>query len=166
MSGASVTVSQKSTGLLLHGETNADGTYSFPQLQPGQYGVVVDKQGFKKTDTLITLTVGQVAQLDVQMPLGSETEVVNVQADNSAQLDTQSSTLDYTVGTQQVDRLPLNGRNAYGLAALTPGIAPGNSFGQGLSTVRGAVVAAATNNFETNGGVGGSNKVVSMEFRS
>jgi hypothetical protein len=160
VSGASVTVSQKSTGLLLHGETNADGTYSFPQLQPGEYGVVVDKQGFKKTDTLITLTVGQVAQLDVQMPLGSETEVVNVQADNSAQLDTQSSTLDYTVGTQQVDRLPLNGRNAYGLAALTPGIAPGNSFGQGLSTVRGAVVAAATNNFETNGGAGGSNEVL------
>lgn len=158
--GASVTVSQKSTGLLLHGQTNADGTYTFPQLQPGQYSVVVDKQGFKKTDTSITLTVGQVAQMDVQLPLGSETEVVNVQADNSAQLDTQSSTLAYTVGTQQVDRLPLNGRNAYGLAALTPGIAPGNSFGQGLSTVRGAVVAAATNNFETNGGIGGSNEIL------
>jgi hypothetical protein len=157
---ASVTVSQQSTGLLLHGQTNDDGTYTFPQLQPGQYSVVVDKSGFKKSDTSITLTVGQVAQLDVQLPLGSETEVVNVQADSSAQLDTQSSTLDYTVGTQQVDRLPLNGRNAYGLAALTPGIAPGNSFGQGLSTVRGAVVAAATNNFETNGGVGGSNEVL------
>jgi hypothetical protein len=73
--GASVTVSQKSTGLLLHGQTNDDGTYTFPQLQPGPYGVVVDKPGFKKTDTSITLTVGQVAQLDVQLPVGSETEV-------------------------------------------------------------------------------------------
>jgi hypothetical protein len=158
--GASVTVSQKSTGLLLHGQTNADGTYTFPQLQPGPYAVEVNKQGFKKTEVEITLTVAQVAQLDVQLPLGNETEVVNVQADTSAQLDTQNSALDYTVGTQQVDRLPLNGRNAYGLAALTPGIAPGNYFGQGLSTTRGAVVAAATNNFESNGGVGGSNEVL------
>jgi Carboxypeptidase regulatory-like domain len=158
--GVSVTVSQKSTGLLLHGRTNADGTYAFPQLQPGPYGLELNKPGFKKTEVAIILTVGQVAQLDVELPLGSETEVVNVQADTSAQLDTQNSALDYTIGTQQVDRLPLNGRNAYGLAALTPGIAPGNYFGQGLSTTRGAVVAAATNNFESNGGVGGSNEVL------
>jgi Carboxypeptidase regulatory-like domain len=158
--GAAVTVTQGSTGLLLHGTTNSDGTYSFPQLQPSPYTVSVEKPGFKKTEASVTLTVGQVARLDISLPVGNETEVVNVEANNAAQLETQSSSLDYTVGTRQVDELPLNGRNAYGLAALTPGIAPGNYFGQGLSTTRGAVVAAATNNFETNGGIGGSNEVL------
>jgi Carboxypeptidase regulatory-like domain len=155
-----VTVTHKATGLVLRGETNGEGTYVFPQLQPGDYSLVVERAGFKRTAASITLTVAQVAQVDLQLPLGSETEIVSVQADNSAHLDTQSSTLDYTVGTRQVDALPLNGRNPYALAALTPGIAPGNYFGQGLSLTRGAVVAAATNNFESNGGIGGSNEVL------
>src|ERR1700761_6590709 len=85
--GVSVTVSQKSTGLLLHGQTNADGAYSFPQLQPGPYSLELNKPGFKKTDTAVTLTVGQVAQLDVELPIGNETEVVNVQAETSVELD-------------------------------------------------------------------------------
>jgi len=160
VTGAVVTVSQRDTGLSLHGQTSGDGMYVFPQLQPGQYSVVVEKQGFKRAETSVTLTVGQVALVDMQLVPGSVTEVVNVEAASAAQLDTQSSTLDYTVGPQQLGDLPLNGRNAYGLAALTPGIAPGAYFGQGLSTTRGAVVAAATNNFETNGGIAGSNEVL------
>ncbi len=155
-----MTVTFTATALVLHGQTNSDGTYTFPQLQPGAYRVEVAKPGFKKADVSVVLTVGQVAQTDLQMPVGSETEIVNVQGESTTQLETQSSSLDYTVGTRQVEQLPLNGRNAYGLAALTPGIAPGNYFGQGLSTTRGAVVAAATNNFETNGGIGGSNEVL------
>jgi len=58
-----------------------------------------------------------------------------------------------------VSDLPLNGRNPYGLAALSPGISPGGGFGQGVSQVRGAVVAAGTNNFEANGGQAGSNEI-------
>jgi hypothetical protein len=158
--GADVTVTYTVTALVLHGQTNGDGTYSFPQLQPGTYRIEVAKAGFKRTTATVVLTVAQVAQADLQMSLGSETEVVNVRAENTAELETQTSSLDYTVGTTQLEQLPLNGRNAYGLAALTPGIAPGNYFGQGLSTTRGAVVAAATNNFETNGGIGGSNEVL------
>src|ERR1035438_3644559 len=158
--GANVTVSQKATGLLLHGETNNDGEYTFPQLKPGQFSVGVEKQGFKKTESSLTLTVGQVAQVDIGFPMGNGTEVVNVQADSSVQLDTQNSTLGYTVGTRQIDVLPLNGRNPFALAALSPGISPGSFFGQGLSTTRAAVVAAAANNFETNGGIGGSNEVL------
>ena len=158
--GAAVTVVQVATGLVIRGETNSEGTYTVPQLRPGAYNVVVERSGFKRAEASVTLTVAQVARLDLQLPVGSQAEEVNVQAENSAQLDSQTSTLDYTVGTKQVDQLPLNGRNAYGLAALTPGIATGSYFGQGLSVTRGAVVAAATNNFETNGGIGGSNEVL------
>lgn len=158
--GAVVTLTLTSTGLVLQATSKDDGSYSFFQLQPGPYHLTVQKTGFKTAQASVTLTVAQAAQMDLHLPVGNRTEVVNVRSDFSGQMETQTSSLDYTVGTKQVETLPLNGRNAYGLAALTPGIAPGNYFGQGLSTARGAVVAAATNNFETNGGVAGSNEIL------
>lgn len=158
--GATVMATARATNLVLHGQTNSDGIYVFSQLQAGRYDVAVEAPGFKKTQTSVTLTVAQTVELDLALHVGSAASSVTVQAEGAAQLNTQDATLAYTVGSRKVSELPLNGRNPYGLAALSPGIAPGNFFGQGLSTTRGAVVAAATNNFETNGGIGGSNEVL------
>lgn len=158
--GATVTLTQPATGLVLHGHSNQVGLYSFPQLLPGNYTVQVEKKGFEKTVSSLTLTVGQAAELDIHLSIGSESQTVTIEADNSAALDTQTSNLDYTVQSKQMDQLPLNGRNPYGLAALAPGILPGGDFGVGIAVTRGAVVSAATNNFESNGGIGGSNGIL------
>ena len=158
--GANVTLTQKSTSLTFHGQTNNSGVYSFPQLLPGTYTVMVEKPGFQKSVGTLTLTVGQVAQVDLILAVGKESETVTIEAENMTTLDTQTSNLDYTVQSQQVSDLPLNGRNPYGLAILSPGILPGANFGVGVTVARGAVVAAATNNFESNGGIGGSNEVL------
>jgi len=157
---ASVTLNQAATGLVLHGQTNSEGQYTFPQLLPGQYTVSVEKQGFQKSVATLTLTVGQIAEADIALSVGRESQTVTVQGENAAALDTQTSNLDYTVQSRQVNDLPLNGRNPYGLAILSPGIAAGQYFGVGVAVARGAVVAAATNNFQSNGGIGGSNEVL------
>jgi hypothetical protein len=157
---ANVTLARTDTGLVLRTETNSDGIYRFPSLQTGPYLVEVSARGFKQAKATLTLTVDQTAQIDLVLNVGSEAESVTIQADNAAQLETQDSNLDYTVGVHQVADLPLNGRNPYGLAQLAPGIMPGNNFGAGISTARGAVVAAATNNFQSNGGIGGSNEIL------
>lgn len=157
---AKVTLTRTDTGLVLHAQTNSDGIYSFPSLQTGPYLVEVSQQGFKQARANLTLTVNQTAQIDLILAIGSETESVTIQADTNAQLETQDSNLNYTVGVHQVADLPLNGRNPYGLAQLAPGIMPGTSFGAGISTARGAVVAAANNNFQSNGGIGGSNEIL------
>jgi hypothetical protein len=158
--GTNVTLTRTDTGLVLKSVTNNDGVYSFPSLQTGPFVVETARSGFKSAKATITLAVDQTAQIDLTLALGSESESVTIEADTSAQLDTQDSNLAYTVGATQVSDLPLNGRNPYGLAALAPGIMPGNSFGAGVSTARGAVVAAATNNFQSNGGLGGSNEIL------
>ncbi len=106
------------------------------------------------------LSVDQNARVDLSLAVGSAGESITIQGDQITQLDTENSSLDFTVGKTQVSDLPLNGRNPYGLAALSPGIVPGNSFGAGVSVARGAVVAAATNNFQSNGGIGGSNEIL------
>jgi len=157
---AAVTLTSKATGLVLHIQSSTVGLYSFPQLIPGNYTITVERAGFQKAVSTLTLTVGQTAQLNIPLSLGSENETVTVSAENAGTLDSETSNLDYTVQSKQVDDLPLNGRNPYGLAILAPGIMPGANFGVGVAVARGAVVAAATNNFESNGGIGGNNEIL------
>ncbi|SFS11011.1 Carboxypeptidase regulatory-like domain-containing protein [Granulicella pectinivorans] len=157
---AQVTLTKTDTGLVVKEQSNAQGIYTFPSLQTGPYKVQVTQTGFKSTETTLVLTVGQTANIDLTLAVGSSSETVNVESSGMADLETNDATLSYTVGARQVSDLPLNGRNPYGLAALSPGIAPGGGFGQGVSQVRGAVVAAGTNNFESNGGAAGSNEIL------
>jgi hypothetical protein len=157
---AAIILAGKGTGLVRHTQSSKEGIYTFTQLIPGEYTVIVEQKGFQKATSTITLTVGQTANLNIPLSLGSETQTVTVNADSAAALDSETSNLDYTVQSKQVDDLPLNGRNPYGLATLAPGIMPGASFGVGVAVARGAVVAAATNNFESNGGIGGSNEIL------
>ena len=158
--GSAVTLTRTDTGLVLKTQANGDAIYSFGSLQTGPYRIEVTQAGFKKAETELTLTVGQTAQMDLVMELGSNSETVTIQSEGASQLHTDNATLNFVVGAKQVSDLPLNGRNPYGLAALSPGIAPGGSFGTGVSTTRGALVAAATNNFEANGGIAGSNEIL------
>ena len=157
---SAVVLTKPATGLVVRTTSNTDGTYSFGSLQTGDYEVEASHDGFKKGQAQTTLTVGQTAQVDLSLPVGNTSETVTVQSDETMQLYTNNATISYVVGAQQVADLPMNGRNAYGLAALAPGIAPGGSFGVGLSTTRGALVAAGNNNFEANGGVAGSNEIM------
>lgn len=157
---ADVTLTKTETGIVTTSKANGDGIYNFPSLQTGTYRVSVSLPGFKKAEGPVVLAVGQNAQLDLTLEIGSSTETVNVQAQATEQLNTDNSTLSYTVGARQVNELPLNGRNPYALAQLSPGINPGGSFGTGVSTTRGALVAAATNNFSSNGGVSGNNEIL------
>ena len=54
----------------------------------------------------------------------------------------------------------MNGRNLVGLAALTTGVIPGVSFGEGIPDGRAALIQAATANVLINGGLGAHNDVV------
>jgi hypothetical protein len=156
---AQITLTKVDTGLTVTTRSNGDGIYSFPSLQTGPYKIQVSQNGFKNAETTLTLTVGQTANIDLNLEVGSSTETVNVESAGMADLETNDSTISYTVGAKQVSDLPLNGRNPYGLASLSPGINPGGGFGQGVSQTRGAIVAAGTNNFESNGGQSGSNEI-------
>jgi len=157
---AKVSLTKTDTGLVIQAISNAQGFYTFAALQTGPYRVEAALQGFKKAQATLTVAVGQTIEQDLMLSVGDQAETVTVVANVAQQLNTDNSTLSFLVGQRQVNDLPLNGRNPYALAALAPGIVPGGSFGAGLSTARGALVAAATNNFEANGGIAGSNEIL------
>src|ERR1700681_1905976 len=111
MAKASVDVNNVSTNVSKHTETSSSGDFTVPYLTPGTYRVTVQSQGFQKSVVdNIGLVVGQEARADGSMKPGATSETVEVTA-QSVTLDTDSSALSQLVAQQQVEELPLNGRN-------------------------------------------------------
>ena len=153
--GATVTCKNAGTALVRTAETNAAGIFAFPDLPIGQYILSVNKQGFKGLNTSpIQLVTGQELNLPLQLDVGDVSQSVQVTSEVTL-VQTASSSVATSVTEQQMADLPLNGRNAFQLTALTPGTVitdTGTESGQqdnrGLS-VNG--LRATQNNFQLDG---------------
>jgi len=159
VAAAAVKLANTGTGLSLTAETGDNGNYVFPLVQPGNYEISVEKQGFQKFARTFTLAVTQQARIDAQLSIGQVSESVQVSA-AAVVLETDTSNLGQVISNRQVVDLPLNGRNPFALAALTPGVTPLASFGAGVVGARGAAQTAGANNFLANGGMTGSNEIL------
>jgi hypothetical protein len=99
--------------------SNERGEYDIEQIPPGHYSLSVESQGFKKyVQPNLTLTVNQVAELDVTLQTGSVNEVIEVHSE-APLLESASSALGEVVNHLSTTILPLNGRNVMQLVALT-----------------------------------------------
>ncbi|HEU0140883.1 MAG TPA: carboxypeptidase-like regulatory domain-containing protein, partial [Bryobacteraceae bacterium] len=91
VSGASVTMTNTSTGLVREDKTGANGRYSFTNLLPGRYDVKVVAAGFRTyTQTNVEITINTVTRVDVKLELGQVTEQITVEA-SAAALQTDKS---------------------------------------------------------------------------
>lgn len=62
--------------------SDATGHYSFTQVPPGKYSVIVQRPGFAMvTRESVVLQVNTPASLNIQLDVGKTTDVVNVTAD-------------------------------------------------------------------------------------
>jgi hypothetical protein len=103
-------------------QTLETGEYALVGLPAGSYTLIVDKSGFAtKQVEGIVLTVGQTANFDVLIEVGSVEQTVNVSSDPSV-VDTTQSYVGTTIGTTEVRDLPLQSRQFANLAVLTPGV--------------------------------------------
>ncbi len=128
--GAEVSAINRATNETRTAITESDGSYVVPQLRPGLYLVVVKKSGFKSAALdEIKLDVQQVRETDITLTVGAATETVSITASGATTIETTSSTISQTIENKRVVDLPLNGRNPFALAALSPGVipAPGSS---------------------------------------
>jgi hypothetical protein len=119
---ASVTALNRDTGISRASESNNNGYYTVPLLQPGNYMITVKAIGFT-TQVLpgITLEVGAQQALDFKMQVGQITQTVVVSGE-APTVQLTSSTLSAVVNATTVRELPLNGRSWTDLAALQPGV--------------------------------------------
>ena len=83
--GATVTVTNRDTGLQRETTTDGSGSYAFRDLQAGTYDLRVSMSGFKSyVKTGVPVTLNNVAREDVRMEVGGTTETVTVTATAAA----------------------------------------------------------------------------------
>ena len=119
---ASVTLTDEQTKTSVTAQTNAQGSYEFPDVKIGQYQVIAKAVGFDTSATeSFTVTVNARQRVDIAMKVGSTSETVNVTG-AATLLQTDSSEDGQVIGAREVQNLPLNGREYADLAALVPGV--------------------------------------------
>jgi len=121
---AAVTAANQATGISNRMQTSAQGFYTFPTLAPGEYSVKVEAPGFKTTvSTGNIVRVEQATRVDLTLSPGQVSQQVTVTG-STAQVETTTSDLGYTIDRQQINNLPVNGRLFETLMQLAPGTTP------------------------------------------
>ena len=161
---ATIVLTRVKTGEATTVQSHSDGLYVFPSVSPAGYKLDVIAQGFKKYEQAgITLLADQSLTLNVALQVGSEQVTVSVEA-NAVQVNTTTGTLSQVIGEQQVNNLPLNGRNAAALTTLVAGVvvAPNAQADQGATKtfpVAVTITANGTRVGQTNYLLDGGNNV-------
>src|SRR5580693_2980421 len=119
--GAKISISNKATGRVIIAKSTSAGAYTSGALTPGDYTLRVEAQGFKTSEMPLTVQVGVTASGNVKLQLGQATQVVEVQG-TEITINTQQATVQGVLTTQQIENLPINGRNFLDLAQLEPGV--------------------------------------------
>jgi outer membrane receptor protein involved in Fe transport len=122
--GASVTARQAETGLSRMTTTDREGNYVLLELPVGHYSLQVASKGFEEyVHDGITLNVDETASVSPHLAVGSEKQQVLVNSD--AQLiEPTVTSMGKVVQQQELEDLPLNGRNFSQLGLLQPGVVP------------------------------------------
>jgi hypothetical protein len=120
--GAQVTLVNTDQGITLTVRSNGTGGYTFSPVRIGHYKLSAEAKGFSKTtQENLVVNVSQVLQVNVQLKLGAATETVEVSTAPPL-LQTEEASVGQVIGTEQVNDLPLNGRNFTFLAQLGAGM--------------------------------------------
>jgi hypothetical protein len=131
VAGATVNVTDTATSVTRTYTTNGDGEYEALQLIPGVYNVTVDHAGFSTAERKdITVNVQDRIQVDFVIGVSSVQQQVIVN-EVTAELQTQSAEVSGVMHSQEVNDLPLNGRDYDQLVLTEPGVFRDNVVSNG-----------------------------------
>src|SRR6202453_1271397 len=119
--GAKVTITNKATGQTFATSTSSSGTYASGALTPAEYQLQFDAKGFKTVQVSMTVQVNTTSSGNVTLPLGQAAEMVQVEG-SALSVNTEQATVQGVLTAQQIENLPINGRNFLDLAQLEPGV--------------------------------------------
>jgi hypothetical protein len=130
--GANVTVTDTDTGIGRQVKTDDQGRYDAADLNIGNYQIQSDMQGFApEVQKGLVLAVGQKLVADFKLQVGTVTQEVTVSSSAAPLVNTTTSEVGSLVTENQLQELPLNGRDYMQLITLAPGVQPMQSTSSG-----------------------------------
>src|SRR5215469_4587395 len=118
---AKVTITNKDTAAVLETTTTSAGTFVSGSLVPGTYTVRVEAPSFRTVSASYIVQINQVSSATIKLELGVSSTIVEVTGQAVA-VNTDQAQVSGTLTTQQIENLPVNGRNFLDLAQLEPGV--------------------------------------------
>ncbi len=145
--GAQLSLTDKETNRTITAKSDETGNFTFSELPPSKYSLVVTRDGFKKKvlDN-IAILAEQSNALTVKMDVGGAAETVTVNAEETPLIDTETGSISGTIDQNDIAKMPSFGRDVFQLVQLAPGM-----FGDGSQNSGGG-----TNSIGGNQGPGGS----------
>jgi hypothetical protein len=144
---AQINVVNVQTKVETHGQTTAEGNYTVPFLNIGEYEVGVEAQGFKKfTRSGVILQAGSTVRIDMQLEVGAVSQEIQVTG-ASPLLATDSAVVGGLDDAKKVQESPMVQSKAQHLMY----------YMEGVSTAGGAYVVLGQNQNNLNFTVDGAN---------
>src|SRR5215831_17121272 len=126
--GAKLTLVNSALKTQYQSSTDGGGFYSFPALPVGEYELTVEATGFaRQTHAPVAIDSDSAVTVNVALRVAEQTatiEVTAAEAKVQIQPDTVATHLGEVVSEQQIQAIPLNGRNYTDLLAIQPGVTP------------------------------------------
>jgi hypothetical protein len=121
VSGAKVSIRNMGTNQVSQTTTTSSGTFASGALIPGQYTVRIEAKGFHTVELPVVVTVNTTTAANAKLTVGESTQVIEVQG-TALSVNTEQATVQGVLTSQQIENLPINGRNFLDLAQLEPGV--------------------------------------------
>jgi hypothetical protein len=135
--GATVTVVNLDTNATRTTKTDDEGRFLVAALPPGRYRVTTELARFRTaTRDEIRLMVGQTVESDFSLGLAGQTEQITVTTE-APLIEPSRTAISTVVNEEQIDQLPINGRNFVSFSIITPGVTTDRTPQQGASATSG-----------------------------
>jgi Carboxypeptidase regulatory-like domain len=131
--GATVTTTNRETGLKRMTETDDSGRFNFPQLKPGPYSVKVEAQGFEsQQNDAVSAPLGQKQTVDFTLKITQSTDTIEVNGEASL-LSPENANTSTTLNAHALEDLPNPGGDEtyplqFAAGALVNTAGSGNDF--------------------------------------
>ncbi len=125
LADVAVTARNVATGVARSAVTSPNGQFRIPALAPGPYEITTALQSFAPARrTGVNLRLGSEVRIDLQLEMAGFATEITVERD-SPLVATTDATVETVIDREQVDLMPLVGRDYLGLLRLAPGIGEG-----------------------------------------
>lgn len=151
--GVTVTATNADTNQARSATTDGVGRFLIAALPPGSYSVKAELSGFAPRAHTATLRLGTELALDFTLGVAATAQQVTV-VGGTPVVDTQQTAVASVITQQQINSLPINGRDFISFSVITPGVTKDNTPQQGASATSGLTFAgqrARSNNITVDG---------------